>query len=160
MSRLWILATSMRNCWGRVKSTMALSCWVRCSRTTVGRPKPGRALMWRISSSIGTTGKPPVHKARRVLVGAQRESGWKSSLPERFAPFVPDAAIVRSPQPQGVCYMCVPRPHMKPCSNDDTNKRPQHFGKRIRHEQALREHFHRRYAGWEYDVHALMACTK
>src|SRR5438874_11456865 len=139
---------------------MASSSWVRSSLTTVGRPKQARVLMWRISSSIGRTCKPPVRKVIRVLVGAKPESAWKSSLPERSVPLVRCAASARSHQPPVGCYMCVHKPLTKPCRHGDKNKRHQRFGKRIRDEQASREPSHKQYAGWGYDAHVMMACTR
>src|SRR5438067_10067136 len=80
---------------------MVSSWWARSCLTTVGRPKQARALMWRISNSIGRPYKPPVRKVTPVLVGAQQESAWKSSLPQRSVPLVRCAATARASSTTG-----------------------------------------------------------
>ena len=92
--------------------------------------------------------------------GARQGSEGKWFLPERRALLVRSAASARNPrQPVGSC-MCVHKRLMKPCKGGDKNKKLQHFDKRIRHEQASRRRFHKRYEGWAYDARAMMACTK
>jgi DNA transposition AAA+ family ATPase len=56
--------------------------------------------------------------------------------------------------------MCSHKQLMKPCRRAALNKRHQRFGKRTRHEQASRGRFPKPYEQWEYDAHAMTACTK
>src|SRR5713226_194995 len=139
---------------------MASGCWVRSSRTTVGRPKPARGSMWRISSSIGRTSKPPVRKANGVLGGAKPG--------ERM-----EVVFARE-----VCAAC---PRRSDCTKSSTTGRVLHVRPQAAHEalqarrqeqetSAFRQAYQRRagiegtlsqrYAGWGYDVRAMMACTK
>jgi transposase len=64
-------------------------------------PKPARASMWRISSSIGTPSKRPVHRASRAVGGVGHGIASKWCLLPRCAPSVRCVANVRSRLPTG-----------------------------------------------------------
>ncbi len=114
-TRSWIPVMSMRSCWSAGSLALGSDCSVPSCQTTVGRPKPTRALMPPTFRSIGREGSRPVRKGRQVSAGRPSTSqiASRSSLPGTPVQLARAARIVRSRRRPGGCCTCVHEPLIK-----------------------------------------------